>query len=128
MIERNPREEAYDASGSESSEDTGFDLHVDDGPAAELVDQAAQYPTRDALEAEPLAAASGAGFARPGLGALESVGNRLGRVRHRVHEALRLVVCSRSRPFFRPTEIQRAVVALVLARTRPSVRLYIQFE
>ena len=26
MIERNPREEAYDASGSESSEDTGFDL------------------------------------------------------------------------------------------------------
>jgi hypothetical protein len=26
MIERNPRDETYDASGSESSEDTGFDL------------------------------------------------------------------------------------------------------
>ena len=51
--------------------------------------------------------------------------NRLGGVRHRVDEALRLVVCGRARPFFRLTEIQHAVVALVLARARPSGRLHV---
>ena len=43
---------------------------------------------------------------------------RFSRVRHRVDEALGLVVLSRSRPCFRTAKIETAVVAVVVARPR----------